>query len=225
MRAIDRNTSRAEAPRHLIVIGASAGGIQALREVVSALPVDIDAAILVALHMAATARTVLPMLLERAGRLPATLAADVQLPERGRILVAPPDHHLLVDERVVRLSTGPRVAGQRPSIDELFRSAARSLGGRTIAVVLSGTLDDGTAGALAVRRAGGTVVVQDPAEAAFPDMPANVIRAVVPDHVLPARAIGVLLAHLAAPLAPNDGFGREASALDSKPGASPIGRS
>ena len=186
------------------MIGASAGGIPALTSLVGGLPPDIDAAALVVLHLGATARTVLPALLQRAGSLPATLATDMQHPHRGQILVAPPDYHLIVDDGVVRLSHGPRIGGQRPSIDELFRSAARSHGRRTIAVVLSGTLDDGSAGVLSVRRAGGTVVVQDPEDASFPDMPASAMRRVEPDHVLPAAQIGPLLGRLAALPAPDD---------------------
>jgi two-component system chemotaxis response regulator CheB len=140
----------------IVVIGASAGGVEALRTVVSGLESDLPAAVFVVLHLAPGGTSVLPSILQRAGNLPATHPTDGEAIENGRIYVAPPDHHLLIDEGTVRIVRGPRENGHRPAIDTLFRSAARSHGPRTVGVVLSGVLDDGAAGLATVRRPGAT---------------------------------------------------------------------
>src|SRR3954453_13407645 len=161
--------------RDIVVIGASAGGVQALDDLVGRLPPELPAAVFVVLHLAAGGRSVLPSILERSGPLPAAVPAEQQFPERGHIYVAPPDRHLLLVGREVRLTGGPRENGHRPAIDPLFRSAARAYGPRVIAVVLSGTLDDGAAGARMVRDRGGTVIVQHPDDALYSDMPENTL--------------------------------------------------
>ncbi len=157
--------------RDIVVVAASAGGIEALRGLLSQVPEPVSAALLVVLHVPATGGKVLPSILGRAGRLPASAAADGEVPLPGHVYVAPPDCHLLLVGDKIRLSRGPRHNGHRPAADPLFISAALSGGPHTIAVVLSGTLDDGAAGAAAVERRGGIVAIQDPGESAYAGMP------------------------------------------------------
>lgn len=184
-------------PGHdIITIGASAGGVEALSEVVRHLPEDLPASVLVALHVPSHGLSALPQILGRSGPLPARHAEDGEAIEPGRICVAPPDHHLLVQRGRARLSRGPRENGVRPAIDPLFRSAARWYGPRTIGVVLSGTLDDGSAGLLAIRERGGEAIVQDPDDALFSGMPRSALEGVPTARVAPAAAIAGLLDQL-----------------------------
>jgi two-component system, chemotaxis family, protein-glutamate methylesterase/glutaminase len=163
--------------RDIVVVAASAGGVEALRALLSYLRVPIPATFLVVLHVPATGGKVLPRILGRAGPLAASAAADGEVPLPGHVYVAPPDCHMLLVEDKIRLSRGPRHNGHRPAADPLFISAALSAGPYTTAVVLSGTLDDGAAGAAAVERRGGVVVVQDPGESAYDGMPRAAIAA------------------------------------------------
>ncbi len=190
------NTAR---PGHdIIVVGASAGGVEALGELVSLLPADLPAAVFIVLHIPAYGTSVLPGILSRRGPLPAVHPADGEAIRQGRIYVAPPDHHLLLEkDGTVRLTRGPHENGHRPAVDTLFRSAARAYGPRVIGVVLTGTLDDGTAGLQVVKRRGGLAVVQDPEEALFASMPRAAIEAVAVDHVAALAEIGSTLARLA----------------------------
>lgn len=181
--------------RDLVVIGASAGGLPALRALVSLLPEDLAATLLVTMHVG-TQPSILPSLLTSWGRLPAMHAADGSTLQPGRILVAPPDHHLLVEVGRVRLSRGPREHHSRPAIDPMFRSAALCCGPRVIGVILSGHLDDGTAGLQAVKACGGVAVVQDPADAEVTSMPLSALRHVDVDHCLPMAAMARLLSGL-----------------------------
>jgi len=185
--------------RDLIVVGASAGGVEALRTLVAGLPEDLPAAVLVVLHVPREAPSALPSILSRSGPLPAVAAVDGWPAQPGRIYVAPSDHHLLVLDGRLRLSRGPTENGHRPAIDPLFRSAARAAGSRVIAAVLSGSRDDGSAGAAAVAAHGGVVVVQSPEDALCSSMPAAaIVRAEPePEHIVPARALGKLITHLA----------------------------
>jgi two-component system chemotaxis response regulator CheB len=186
---------RRMARRDLVVIGASAGGVLALCRLASALPARLAAPVCVVLHVGANASS-LPSLLTAAGPLPAAHATSGQLLEPGRIYVAPPDHHLLVQDGWLRLTRGPKEHFTRPAIDPLFRSAALSAGPRVIGVLLTGTLGDGTAGLQAVKECGGITVVQDPADAEEPAMPGAALRAVQVDHCEPLARIGPLLQRL-----------------------------
>jgi two-component system chemotaxis response regulator CheB len=181
----------------VILLGASAGGVGALSRLVSGLPSDLPAAVFVVLHVSPYGKSAMPAILSRAGRLPAVHPEDRTPIEPGRIYVAPPDHHLVLEDGVVRTSHGPSENGQRPSIDVLFRSAARAYGRRAVGVVLTGNLDDGTAGLAVLKRHGGVAVVQDPAEADYPSMPASALLNVQVDHVAPLADIPALLTALA----------------------------
>jgi two-component system chemotaxis response regulator CheB len=189
--------------RDVVVVGASAGGVQTLQTLVAELPPEFPASVLVVLHMMSSGTSVLPSILDRAGPLPATLAVDGETLERGHIYVAKPDTHLLLRGPTVHLSNGPRENGHRPAIDPLFRSAARAFGPRVVGVVLSGTLDDGTDGLRLIKQYGGATVVQDPADAAYAGMPESAIAYVGPDRVVPLAEMGAVLCELVdAPLAP-----------------------
>jgi len=185
-------------PKHdIIVVGASAGGVEALMSLVSTLPADLPAAVFVTLHLPPNSTSVLPRLLDRAGPLAATHAEDGEVIKPGRIYVAPPDRHLLIEDGRVQLAHGPRENRWRPAIDPMFRTAARAYGARVVGVVLTGTMDDGTAGLVAIKRCGGVAVVQEPSDALFPGMPTNALLYVDVDHTLPLARMSELLARLA----------------------------
>lgn len=171
--------------RHLVVVGASAGGLGPLRVLLGGLPSDLPAALFVVLHIPATGGSSLPGILDRSGLLPAAAAVDGERIRPGRVYVAPPDRHLLVVEDTVRLSHGPRQNGVRPAADPLFRSAALYAGPHVTGVVLSGLLDDGAIGSATVERLGGRVVVQDPAGADYDSMPRSAVAAT--EHAIVVR--------------------------------------
>ena len=185
------------AGRDVIVVGASAGGVEALSTLVGDLPEDLPAAVFIVLHMAPHSATALPKILARRTKLPVDHPRDEEPIDLQRIYVAPPDHHLLVYPGTVRVTHGPTENSHRPSVDTLFRSAAASYGPRVVGVILSGTRDDGTAGLRAIHDRGGLAIVQDPEEALFPGMPQSAMAGDHPDYVLPVGAIGDLLSKLA----------------------------
>ena len=183
--------------RHdIVVIGASAGGVQALIDLVKGLPKGFPAAVFIVLHIPVDARSELPNILNRAGKIPVSHAVSGEDISSGHIYIAPPDRHLLLDNGKVLLSTGPREHGLRPAIDPLFRSAALTYQDRVIGVVLSGTRSDGTSGLIAVKSAGGITIVQDPRDAIFPDMPLSAIHNDNVDYVLPVVEIAEKLGAL-----------------------------
>jgi two-component system chemotaxis response regulator CheB len=190
-------------PDHdIVVVGASAGGVEALVSLAASLPAQLPAAVFVVLHLPPTGSSALPDILSRHGPLPASHVKDGEPIEPGRIYVAPPDHHLLIRTGHMQLARGPRENGHRPAVDPLFRSAAREYAIRVIGVVLSGALDDGTAGLVAVKSRGGLAVVQDPADALYSGMPGNALEHVNVDHVVPVAVMGELLARLTVEPAP-----------------------
>ncbi|MEV3923037.1 chemotaxis protein CheB [Actinomadura coerulea] len=172
--------------RDIVVVAASAGGIEALQAVLAPLPPDLPASLLVVLHIPPTGGRALPKILDRAGWLRSAAAVDGEPLRHGRVYVAPPDRHLLVREGGVHVDHGPKQHGHRPAADPLFQSAASVYGPRVIGVVLSGMLDDGATGCAAVERAGGVVAVQDPAESAYDGMPRAALAAT--EHAVPLRA-------------------------------------
>lgn len=185
-----------EVTRDIIVIGTSAGGVEALPRILQQLPADLRAAILIVQHLAVTRAPQLASILDRVAPLPVAWAEQGAPIRRGQILIAPPDVHFLISDEHVNLSGGPRENHARPSIDKLFRSAAAAYGARVVGVLLTGMLDDGVAGLVAIRASGGIVLVQDPNTAEFPELPARALQALVPDRTLPLDAIGVALLEL-----------------------------
>lgn len=183
-------------PEPVIVMGASAGGVNAILELAPALPRGFPAPILFVQHIGAH-RSELWKLVSARGPNAAVTASDGDVPRPGTIHIAPPDQHMLLDGPVIRLSRGPKEHHARPAIDPLFRSAALDYGPRAIGVVLTGMLDDGSAGLRAIKDCGGTAVVQDPADAHAPSMPQSALAYVDADHVVPLAALGPLLYALA----------------------------
>ena len=184
-------------PRDLVVIGASAGAVPVLLELAKRLPADFPAAVLVVLHVGAH-RSVLPDLLKGCGALPARHAVDGQALQAGTIEIAPPDQHMLVEGARIRLQHGPKEHHARPAIDPLFRSAAQAQGPDVIGVLLSGCLDDGTAGLRAIKQRGGRVVVQDPDDAEHPEMPRSALAHVDVDCCVPGPELADTLVRLVA---------------------------
>jgi two-component system, chemotaxis family, protein-glutamate methylesterase/glutaminase len=190
------------ARKDIVVVGASAGGMSALEKLAAGLPADFPAAVFVVWHLAPGVRSVLPQILARAGPLPALYPSDGDRIEPGRIYVAPNDHHLLLEKGYLRVARGPKENRFRPAVDPLFRSAAYVYGPRVIGVVLTGALDDGTAGLWAIKLRGGTAIVQDPEDAQHRSMPLNALNNVEVDHKVPVAQIGPLLARLVLEEAP-----------------------
>ncbi|MBB1283531.1 chemotaxis protein CheB [Flavisolibacter sp. BT320] len=187
----------------IIVIGASAGGVESLLGFVKSLPQDLNAAIFIVIHISPYTKSNLPRILSKAGHLPVVHPTDGESIQKGRIYVAPADHHLILEKgNKIAVSKGPKENRFRPSVDALFRSAALIYGPRVVGIVLSGLLDDGTSGMWNIKRNGGVAIVQDPEEALFPSMPKNVMQYVEVDHSLPVSAIGGILLTMVAQTAP-----------------------
>jgi two-component system chemotaxis response regulator CheB len=180
----------------IIVVGASAGGVEALSQLVVQFPKDLVATVFITQHVRATASGYLAQILNRAGPLPATLAQDGESFELAHIYVAPPDYHLLIKHGALQVIRGPQENRVRPAIDPLFRSAAVAYGARVVGVVLTGLQTDGTSGLLAVKRCGGMAIVQDPTDALYPDMPLSAIEHVDVDYCLPVAQMGAVLYQL-----------------------------
>jgi two-component system chemotaxis response regulator CheB len=194
--------------RDIIVVGGSTGGIEALSKLLHELPANLPAAVFAVLHLAPDAESFVPKILARATRLEVLPARSGEPIQEGRVYIASPDEHLLLEPARIATSKGPKENGFRPSVDPLFRTAARVYGQRVAGVVLSGALDDGVYGLLLIKREGGVPIAQDPDEAAIPSMPQRAIAAVEGTHVLPVTKIAALLVELAngvgrpTPLAP-----------------------
>lgn len=193
------------ATRDTIVIGASAGGVQALTNLVTALPSNLPAAVFIVLHIPADVPSLLPDILSRVSKLEVAHAINGEEIKRGKVYVGPPDHHLLLEPGYVKLVHGPKENLHRPSIDALFRSAARVAGPRVIGVVLTGARDDGTAGMRWIKQRGGIAIVQDPSEALFPSMPLSVMQDIKVEYSLPLSEIAPLLTRLSHETAEDEG--------------------
>jgi two-component system, chemotaxis family, protein-glutamate methylesterase/glutaminase len=177
----------------IVVIGASAGGIESLTKLVRELPKEFGASVFIVQHLSPHRESALPRILQRVSKLPVSLASDKQPVAKNKIFIAPPDKHLILENHHIKLFRGPKENHSRPSIDVLFRSAALAYADRVVGVVLSGILDDGTAGLKAIKDVGGVAIVQDPNEAIHPGMPMNAANEVKVDAVLPLNEIAAEL--------------------------------
>ena len=200
----------------MVAIGGSAGGIEALVELVGGLPADLPACVLVTVHIGEQARSSLPQILTRSGPMPARHPRHGEPLRPGHIYVAPPGSHLLAAGGVARLSRGPRVNRHRPAVDVMFGSAARWAREQAVAVVLSGLLDDGAVGAALVARSGGRVVIQDPAEAGFDSMPRAALAAAPSAAVAPSGQLGRTIAAMVDGGEPEEGADDEGRQVDSE---------
>jgi two-component system chemotaxis response regulator CheB len=184
------------ANRDIVAVGTSAGGVEALLFLVENLQSDFPASVLFTIHLPSHASSSLDVLLTRRGRLPAGFARDGEALSKARIYVAPPNRHLIVEGNHISLGEGPRENNSRPAIDVMLRSSAVCCAGRTVGVVLTGSLGDGASGLWAVRQAGGMTVVQDPKDATYPEMPMMALNRVKPDHIVRLKEMPALLTSL-----------------------------
>lgn len=184
----------ASRPQGVVVVGASAGGVQALQATVGGLPADLRDGVLVVLHMPPRADSALSDILSRAGPLPTHAARHGEHVQAGHVYTCSPDHHLLLVEHTIGVTRDPAERGHRPSIDVLFRSAVDSFGAAVTGVLLSGASRDGVDGLAAIKDAGGRTIVQHPADALFPNLPTEALRVFTPDHVVCAADIGAVFA-------------------------------
>jgi two-component system chemotaxis response regulator CheB len=182
--------------RDIVVVGASAGGVAVLRRLVSQLPADFQGSLFIVLHLAPDHPTRLPEILQSVTSLPVGFAPDGKKFYAGRIYVAQPNYHIVLEKGGARLTQGPKENRFRPAIDVLFRSAAMAYGARVTGVVLTGAMDDGSSGLHAIKSRGGLAVVQDPAEAEFPSMPLNAVKTAKVDHVVSIAEMGELLVRI-----------------------------
>jgi two-component system, chemotaxis family, protein-glutamate methylesterase/glutaminase len=184
------------ANRDILAIGTSAGGVDALRFTAGEFPRDLPASVLVTIHLSSRFESSLDELIAQSGPLPATFATNGEVLKKGRIYIAPPEHHLIVDTDRLWLGDGPRENYARPAIDPMFRSAAICCAARAIGVVMTGTLGDGASGLLALKQSGGITVVQDPSDAIHPEMPMMALSRAKPDHVVRLADLPPLLVSL-----------------------------
>jgi two-component system chemotaxis response regulator CheB len=206
------------ADHNIIVIGASAGGVEVLTKIVAGLPLHLPAAVFIVVHVSPFSKSVLPEILARSGPLPVSHARAGEAIRAGHIYVAPPNRHMIIEDGTVQLSARPRENRVRPAIDTLFRSAAISYGPQVVGVVLSGMLSDGSAGLHEIKGCGGVTIVQDPQDALFPDMPKSALDHVPIDYILPATKIAEVLASLAGRPLPIVEGGEKNVAADERPG-------
>ncbi len=190
------DADRQMAKTDIVVIGASAGGVEALSALVAGLPANFDASVFVVVHIPASGTSVLPQILTRRGNLPAIHPVDGSPIERRKIYVAPPGRHLILEKRRIRLVIGPTEHGVRPAVDPLFRSAGLTFRERVVGVILSGNLDDGTAGLEVIQTMGGATIVQDPHEALYDGMITSAIEAGCAQQILPISEIPSALQEL-----------------------------
>ncbi|MES2674492.1 MAG: chemotaxis protein CheB [Pseudomonadota bacterium] len=191
--------------KRCIVMGASAGGVEAFKDVVSGLAADLPAPVFIVLHIPPYVVSSLPTILSAAGPLKAVHPKDGDKIKNGVIYVAPPDHHLLIDKNKMAVRKGPKENRFRPSIDALFRSAAYIYGPGAIGVILSGALDDGTSGLWSIQQLGGVSIVQTPNQARFESMPRSALEYVEANYQMSSLEIGALLNRLVSePVAPED---------------------
>ncbi len=177
--------------KKIVLLGGSAGGVEAASTIIQSLPADLEAAVFLVIHLNPSVPSLLSQILARRTSLRVVSAEDGAEIEPGVVYVAPPDRHLVLHKGLVRLGLGPRENGFRPAVDPLLRSAAAEFGSAVIAVIMSGNLDDGTSGMLEVKRRGGTAVVQEPEDALYAGMPSSALQEVPHvDFVLPVSAIG-----------------------------------
>ena len=185
-------------PSWLVAIGTSAGGLDALARLLPQLAPDFPGSIFIAQHMPADVSGEATLrALRKVATLECSHAHDGEPFKPGRVYLAPTDQHMMVKKTTIMVTKGARENGWRPAIDPLFRSVAVAHGNRAIGVVLTGYLDDGTAGLVAIKRCGGKCVVQDPRDAAYPDMPQNALAQVKVDHCVPIAEMGAVLTQLA----------------------------
>jgi two-component system chemotaxis response regulator CheB len=210
------------AHRDLVVVGASSGGVEALVALLGGIPEGFPAAVFVVLHVRPDSPSQLPAILNRAGRVPVAHAVDGEPIRRGRVYVAPPGMQTYVHRGRISVQRGPAENLYRPAVDPLFRTAAHHYGARVVGVILTGSMDDGAAGLLAVKRGGGITIVQDPRDAMFSSMPANAQQAAAPDHIVVLSAIAPLLVQLVSEHVGDDPLSSEVSletAEEAPPGA------
>lgn len=189
----------------MIAIGASAGGVEALKEIVRGLPPDLPASILIVSHLSPHYPTYLPKILSNAGALPVTHPHNGEQIKSGHVYLAPPDHHMVVRHGRLYLRQGPKENFARPAIDPLFRSAALAYGSQLVGIILTGAQNDGTSGLWAIKECGGMTIVQDPEDAYFPNMPQSALDKVKVDYCLPVTEIAPVLVRLANDMAGEEG--------------------
>jgi two-component system chemotaxis response regulator CheB len=179
-----------EEGKHIIAIGASAGGLKVITEILSGLPAELDAAIFVTVHISKNSMAdIIRQMFQKRSNLQCVIPQDGDKIKKGHVYIAPPDRHLFIEKGKILVTHGPHENRWRPSIDVLFRSAAAAYDSRVIGIILSGLMDDGTSGMGAIKRSGGITIVQEPAEAEFDDMPTNVINNVEVDYRVPSSDI------------------------------------
>ncbi|HEY3730999.1 MAG TPA: chemotaxis protein CheB [Steroidobacteraceae bacterium] len=211
--------------RDIVVIGTSAGGVQVLQELLRGLPDDFPGSIFIVAHLSPTRPSILPQILDRATDLPVEAAQNGGRIRRGRVYVCVPDYHLtLKRDHMVLSRRGPRENGFRPAVDPLFRTAARAFGSRTVGLILTGGMDDGTLGLGIIKDFGGIAIAQDPEDAVFPNMPQSAIRHVNVDYVMPVASIPALLTRLASEPLPAAARAMANPRKDAQPDVAETGR-